>query len=229
MWWNRDPLATPFWKVAAGGFMPPIGQAMPAGLLARFSATEALAQLLQALRFLAPLSMLTEVRQVLTRSGTWVKPLALAVLDDRSRLACHVQWYLDETTESLVHGLSQALQRRGLPRSLMSGNGSAMVAQEFTAGLHALGIVHQPTLPYSPQMNGKQEVFWSQLEGRLMAMLEGVAELTLDLLNTATHAWVEHESQRREHAELAPAARSVRSRSRTRHRRSRAWRRCCAN
>ena len=35
---------------------------MPAGLLARFSATEALAQLLQALRFLAPLSTLTEVR-----------------------------------------------------------------------------------------------------------------------------------------------------------------------
>ena len=38
-------------------------------------------------------------RPVLTRAGTWVKPLALAVLDDRSRLACHVQWYLDETTD----------------------------------------------------------------------------------------------------------------------------------
>ena len=35
-----------------------------------------------------------------------------------------------------------------------------------------------------------------------MAMLEGVSELTLDLLNTATHAWVEQEYQRREHAEL---------------------------
>lgn len=150
-------------------------------------------------------------RPVLTRAGTWVKPLALAVLDDRSRLACHVQWYLDETTESLVHGLSQALQRRGLPRALMTDNGSAMVAEEFTCGLHALGIVHQTTLPYSPQMNGKQEVFWSQLEGRLMAMLEGVSELTLDLLNTATHAWVEHEYQRREHAELdtTPLARFV--------------------
>jgi putative transposase len=47
-------------------------------------------------------------RQVLTREGQWVKPIALAVLDDRSRLACHVQWYLDETTESLVHGFTQA-------------------------------------------------------------------------------------------------------------------------
>jgi hypothetical protein len=26
-----------------------------------------------------------------------------------------------------------------------------------------------------------------------MAMLEGVSELTLELLNTATQAWVEHE------------------------------------
>jgi hypothetical protein len=26
-------------------------------------------------------------------------PMALAVLDDRSRLACHVQWYPDETAE----------------------------------------------------------------------------------------------------------------------------------
>ena len=62
VWWNRDLLATPFWKAAAGGFMPPVSQVMPAGLLARFTATEALAQLLQALRFLAPLSTLTEVR-----------------------------------------------------------------------------------------------------------------------------------------------------------------------
>ena len=150
-------------------------------------------------------------RKVLTCAGAWAKPMALAILDDRSRLACHVQWYLDETTQSLVHGFSQALQRRGVPRALMTDNGAAMMAEEFTCGLHALGIVHQPTLPYSPQMNGKQEVFWAQLEGRLMAMLEGVGDLTLELLNTATHAWAEQEYQRREHAELdtTPLARFV--------------------
>ena len=141
-------------------------------------------------------------RTVLTRAGAWVKPMALAILDDRSRLACHVQWYLDETTASLVHGFSQALQRRGLPRALMTDNGAAMMAAEFACGLHTLGIVHQTTLPYSPQQNGKQEVFWSRLEGRLMAMLEGVSDLTLELLNTATQAWVEHEYQRTVHAEL---------------------------
>lgn len=144
-------------------------------------------------------------RPVLTRAGQWVTPLALAVLDDRSRLACHVQWYLDETTESLVHGFAQALQRRGLPRALMSDNGAAMLAAEFTAGLQALGIVHETTLPYAPQQNGKQENFWARLEGRLMAMLEGVAELSLELLNTATAAWVEQEYQRSVHGETGQA------------------------
>jgi putative transposase len=141
-------------------------------------------------------------RKVLTRAGTWVTPMALAVLDDRSRLACHVQWYLDETTESLVHGLSQALQRRGLPRALMTDNGAAMMAGEFGAGLHSLGIVHQTTLPYSPYQNAKQESFWGRLEGRLMAMLEGVGELSLELLNNSTCAWVEQEYQRSVHSEI---------------------------
>jgi transposase InsO family protein len=141
-------------------------------------------------------------RKVLTRAGQWMTPMALAVLDDRSRLACHVQWYLDETAQSLVHGFSQALQRRGLPRSLMTDNGAAMMAQEFGCGLHALSIVHQTTLPYSPYQNAKQESFWGRVEGRLIAMLEGVGELTLELLNTATCAWVEHEYQRTVHSEI---------------------------
>lgn len=141
-------------------------------------------------------------RKVLTQAGAWVTPMALAVLDDRSRLACHVQWYLDETTESLVHGLSQALQRRSLPRALMTDNGAAMMAGEFSAGLHSLGIVHQTTLPYSPYQNAKQENFWARVEGRLMAMLEGVGELSLELLNSATCAWVEQEYQRSVHSEI---------------------------
>jgi len=148
-------------------------------------------------------------RKVLIRSGEWVTPMALAVLDDRSRLACHVQWYLDETAESLVHGLSQALQRRGLPRALMTDNGAAMMAEEFGCGLQALGIVHHRTLPYSPYQNAKQESFWGRVEGRLIAMLEGVQDLTLALLNTATQAWAEQEYQRAINVELgaAPLAR----------------------
>ncbi len=141
-------------------------------------------------------------RKILCKDGIWRKPLLLAIIDDQSRLICHMQWYLDETTESLVHGFKQALQRRALPRSLMTDNGSAMLSAEFTEGLERLGILHQTTLPYSPYQNAKQEVFWAQVEGRLMAMLEGEPELTLNFLNKATLAWVEQDYHRTLHSEL---------------------------
>ena len=141
--------------------------------------------------------------KVLTEGGQWLRPIALGILDDHSRLCCHVQWYLSETAEDLVHGLSQAIQKRGLPRALLTDNGSAMVAEEVTEGLLRLGIVHERTLPYSPYQNGKQEAFWGTLEGRLMKMLDGALELTLEFLNEATQAWMEIEYNRAVHREIS--------------------------
>ena len=141
-------------------------------------------------------------RKVLTRLGQWVTPMILCVIDDRSRLVCHLQWYLDETAQSLIHALCQAFMKRGLPRALMTDNGAAMLAEETTNGLAALGIVHQTTLPYSPYQNAKQESFWGRLEGRLMAMLEGEQSLGLDALNLATQALTEQEYHRTRHSEI---------------------------
>lgn len=142
-------------------------------------------------------------RKVLGADGAWATPILLAFLDDRSRLCCHGQWYLDETTATLVHGFSQAVQKRGLPRAALSDNGPAMTADEFVAGLERLSIVAETTLPYSPYQNGKQEVFWAQVEGRLLSMLEGVEDVSLSLLNEATQAWIEGEYHRRVHEEIA--------------------------
>ncbi len=141
-------------------------------------------------------------RKVLTRRGQWLQPMLMCIMDDRSRLVCHLQWYLDQSAQSLVHALSQALMKRGLPRSLMTDNGAAMMAGETTVGLANLSIQHQPTLAYSPYQNAKIETFWARIESRVMAMLEGVEQLTLELLNQATQAWVEQEYHRSIHSEF---------------------------
>jgi transposase InsO family protein len=140
--------------------------------------------------------------RVATSTGRWKHPVIFALLDDCSRLCCHAQWYLDETAENFVHGLCQAILKHDLPRALMSDNGGPMIAGETTQGLERLGIVHETTLPYSAYQNGKQESFWARVESRLMAMLEGVAGLTLEKLNEATQAWVEMEYNRGVHGEL---------------------------
>lgn len=144
-------------------------------------------------------------RKVLTAGGQWKTPMCLCVLDDCARLVCHAQWYLAETAENLIHALGQAILKRGLPRALMSDNGAAMLAAETTQGLGRLGIVHETTLPHSPYQNAKQEVFWAQLEGRLVAMLDGVRDLSLAVLNEATLAWVEREYHREVHREIGVA------------------------
>ena len=140
--------------------------------------------------------------RVVDATGVWHTPEALAVLDDCSRVCNHMQWYLSETAETLFHGLTQAFHKRGLPPGLMSDNGSAMIADETENGLLRLGIIHERTLPYSPYQNGKQEVFWGQVEGRFMAMLSRVEHLTLDFLNRVTQAWVEMEYNRSLHGEI---------------------------
>jgi hypothetical protein len=76
-------------------------------------------------------------------------------------------------------------------------------AAEISEGLARLGILHHTTLPYSPYQNAKQEAFWGPVEGRLIAMLEHVPDLTLAFLNEATQAWVEHEYNRSLHSEIA--------------------------
>jgi transposase InsO family protein len=144
-------------------------------------------------------------RKVLTARGEWVTPILLGVLDDRSRLACHLQWYLAESAEVIAHGLSQAFQKRGLPRAALSDNGAAMTAAEIGQGLARLSILHHTTLPYSPYQNGKQESFWGPVEGRLMAMLEHAPDLTLAVLNEATQAWVEQDYNGKRHSEIGEA------------------------
>jgi putative transposase len=139
---------------------------------------------------------------ILDAAGKWHRPLALAICDDHSRLCCHLQFYLAETAQCLVHGLTQAFMKRGLPRALLSDNGAAMLAEETRNGLGRLGIEHKTTLPYSPYQNGKQETFWGQLESRLLELLRGIEDLKLSFINQAAQAWVEQDYHRKEHREI---------------------------
>jgi len=141
-------------------------------------------------------------RAVIDTHGKWHKPRLLGFLDDCSRVVCHAQWYLDEDAQSFVHGMSQAILKRGLPRALLTDNGSPMQASEVQEGLQRMSIMHHTTLPYCPEQNGKQESFWGRVEGRLLPMLESERELTLHMLNEATQAWVELEYHRARHSEL---------------------------
>jgi putative transposase len=138
---------------------------------------------------------------VLTRTGEWKHPQLFGALDNRSRLACHLQWYLGEGAEEFTHGFGQGVQKRGKPRAVMMDNGPAMKAGETRQGLADLGIELRQIPDYTPEHNAIVEAFWKQINDRLLPMLEGVPDLTLEQLNEATQAWVELEYNCSVHSE----------------------------
>jgi transposase InsO family protein len=141
-------------------------------------------------------------RKVLLPDGSRVVPQLLAFIDDHSRLICHAQWYANEGVREYVHGFSQAIQKRGLPRLSYSDNGAAMTAAETLEGCAMLGIVADTTRAYSPEQNAKMECWWASVEGRLMAMIESVRELTLTGLNDYTWVWIEGDYHHKVHSEI---------------------------
>jgi putative transposase len=138
---------------------------------------------------------------VLTRDGERKHPQLFGALDNRSRLGCHLQWYLGEAAEQFCHGFGQGTQKRGKPRAVMMDNGPAMRAGETRQGLLDLGIELCSIPDYTPEHNAIIEAFWKQITFRLLPMLEGVPDLTLALLNEATQAWLEREYNCSVHSE----------------------------
>lgn len=138
----------------------------------------------------------------LSHQGISRRPVMIALIDDHSRLILHGQWFWYENTRSAAHVIMQAIVRHGLPRAILSDNGGPFVAAEIAHGLHRLGILHETTLCYAPNQNGKMEIFWAQVEGRFIAMLRGQRDVDLYRLNELSQAWVTQEYHQRRHASL---------------------------
>jgi hypothetical protein len=75
--------------------------------------------------------------------------------------------------DCVAHGLSQAFQKRGLPGSALSYNGSAMTAAEIVEGPNRLSDLHQTALPYSPYMNAKTVTLWGLVRPALFHTRRG--------------------------------------------------------
>jgi putative transposase len=58
--------------------------------------------------------------------GRWETPILIAIKDDRSRLIC--PYAMVSRGREVAHCLTQAFQKRGVPRTAISDNGGAMVA-----------------------------------------------------------------------------------------------------
>jgi transposase InsO family protein len=129
-----------------------------------------------------------------------VQSKLIAFLDDASRVVCHGEFFLADTTETLRPAFKTALYKRGLPECLYVDNGSNYASFEMTQVCQRIGAILCHTPVRDGAAKGKIERFFRTVRE---SFLTRALDLTsVDALNRAFFSWVEDEYHEREHSSL---------------------------
>jgi putative transposase len=125
------------------------------------------------------------------------KSYLIAIIDDHSRFIVHSEFYLNETRESFLDCLRQAILKRGLPQKLYIDNGSCFKALHLEQVAAQLGIAIKHSRPYIPQGRGKIERWFRYVRDNFVAIAgETHKPDKLDLLNHHFNEWVDEYNNR---------------------------------
>ena len=91
-----------------------------------------------------------------------------AIMDDASRHVVALEARHTEREEDMIHILTGALRRFGMPDALYLDNGPLYVGEALSTACARLemGLIHAK--PYDPQARGKMERFFRTLRGRCL-------------------------------------------------------------
>jgi transposase InsO family protein len=131
-----------------------------------------------------------------------------AFLDDHSRLLLHGRFSFKEDQPALELVFRRALQKYGQPRRVYYDNGSTYRARHMkhvvaTLGIHGLVF----TEVGRPEGHGKIEALNRFIRSAFIAELKASSIQTVDELNEAFLAWMDHDYNRTVHTETGQSPR----------------------
>jgi len=129
-----------------------------------------------------------------------VQSKLIAFVDDASRVCCHAEFFLVETTETLISALRSALYKRGVPEAMYVDNGSIYSSQEISQICQRLGTLLCHTPVRDGAAKGKVERFFRTV--RMSFLAQQLDLSSIEALNRSFTAWVEDEYNAREHGSL---------------------------
>ncbi len=129
-----------------------------------------------------------------------VQSKLIAFLDDASRVVCHGEFFLADTTETLLLAFKTALYKRGLPECLYVDNGSNYASLEMTQVCQRIGAILCHTPVRDGAAKGKIERFFRTVRESFLTRALDLS--SVEALNRAFFAWVEDEYHQREHTSL---------------------------
>ncbi|GBO02098.1 Uncharacterized protein K02A2.6 [Araneus ventricosus] len=102
-------------------------------------------------------------------SGTIFEHMFLLIVDAHSKWL-EVYPMKVTTTKKTIECLRDSFARFGLPRVLVSDNGSQFTSYEFHKFMQGIGIKHKTSAPFKPSSNGQAERYVAILKQSLRAM-----------------------------------------------------------
>jgi len=118
----------------------------------------------------------------------------LAIIDDASRYIVHASFYITEGVQALIHALSIAIKRFGIPQRFYTDNGSAFRSLHLQMISARLGFVLPHTPAYTPQGRGKIERFFRTTRDQF---LDGNEAPTRQAWNQKLVHWIDQYHHRR--------------------------------
>ena len=112
----------------------------------------------------------------------------LAIIDDATRVVVHAEFYITEGLVALVHGLSTAILRFGIPQRFYTDNGSAFRSRHLQVIAARLGFSLPHTPAYRPQGRGKIERFFRTVRQQF---LEGSTATSRKDWNQKLGLWID--------------------------------------
>jgi len=113
----------------------------------------------------------------LADKGKKKKTYLLSMLDDKSRLPMHAEFYGNQRLPILEDCFRKALLKFGKPKDVLVDNGKIFVSKWFRLACARLGINHIAAKPYAAQTKGKCEKYHQRVD-------EFMAELSLEPVKT---------------------------------------------
>jgi transposase InsO family protein len=134
--------------------------------------------------------------------GRKTKTFMLGILDDKTRMPMHAEWYSNQKLPILEDAFRKALLKYGKPKDILVDQGKIFVSKWFRRACAKLGIRHIAARPYSPQTKGKCEKF-NQAVDSFLRELSLEPACTLSELNRKFNIWLEEAYVHKPHSALA--------------------------
>ena len=138
----------------------------------------------------------------LSDKGKKKKTYLLTLIDDKTRMPMHAEWYDNQRLPILEDCLRKALLKFGKPKDVLVDNGKIFVSKWFRLACARLGVNHIAAKPFAAQTKGKCEK-WHQRVDEFLNELTLEPVKTLAELNRKFSAYIEEGYIHEPHEALA--------------------------